>query len=438
MQQHKHISFLFTNIVNLFRYKKLGLLFIVLFLMCMFRQGMWAVDLELNRDYIVFNKFPAWQVIVNDDLRQAPPLLLAADEHIVGNISLARAHGLLQFIQGREAEATAVWQAAGLSPAEVTAVQGLYAESINQPQVAIAWYKHAIELDPKLASAWRTVGELHQQQGELIAAKAAYEQAFSLGDADSADLLAKLWRDEGDHGMAIEIWQSALEMFPDDPDRLRWWQGLTNSLRATSQWEAGVEEVENALQEYPEDAWLYVEKGAIIYGSSADTVRAMDALNKAIALDDTIVAAYSAAAGIMAVERQYAAAYDWYTEAIKRNPQNASWHVARGHMARADGNLPLARDTFLTAVDRFPNFAPAYFGLATVYQQLDQKDDAVAAVNQALLVSETKEAQNYFLAAEIYEWGGRLDEAVAIYEQLLMIEPENDRARQAIQRLQNR
>jgi tetratricopeptide (TPR) repeat protein len=278
---------------------------------------------------------------------------------------------------------------------------------------------------------------LEQQAGLLEAAVMAYEHALVQEYADSVDPLAKLWRDEGDHEKAIAIWQSALVEFPVHADRLRWWQGLTNSLRATDHWEAGFIAVRRALQEFPEDARLYVEKGAIVYGFSADSTAAIEAINTAIDLDDTIAAAYSTAASILAAERMYEDAYDWYTEAIIRNPQMPSWYVARGHMARATGDLPKALDAFLVAIDRFPNFSPGYFGIAKVYQQLGDKEEAATAVERALQVTDSKDVQDFLQAAEIYEWSGDLDEAIIANQSALALDPDNSQATQALQRLQN-
>jgi tetratricopeptide (TPR) repeat protein len=415
-----------------------GLVIISLVLLFGLRQDEWLTSLRVNRALVRFNQYPVWLAIGNDHVLESVSFVLSYIDNDINDISLARARGLLLFVWGQEEEAIKVWEMSGLLSAEVTAVQGRYAQSVNQPEVALAWYERTVELDPTLASAWHALGELYQQQGESAAAKIAYERAFSLGDASSVDVLARLWREEGNHATAIDIWQSALDTFSEDPDRLLWWQGLSNSLRATAEWEAGIIAVERALQEFPEDARLYVEKGATIYGLSADVTAAIDAINTAITLDDTVTGAYSTAAGIMAAAKQYEEAYDWYTKAISRDPQMPSWQVARGHMARAAGDLPLAKEAFLATIGRFPNFPPAYFGIATVYQQLGEGENAAAAMDQALQLTGKTEVQDYLRAGEIYESSGNLDKAIAVYQQILSLDPDNQTAVQALQRLQNR
>lgn len=427
--------------LNLLISKKTGVAIIGLMLLLALRWEPLLASAWKNSGLTAFLQIPAWRLVAVEDLpKDIEPVTVFVQRAFSAandSVTLAKAYGLLLFVQGREDEAAAVWQAAGLSAAEVTAVQGRYAESVNRSDAAVIWFEQAVAFDENLASAWHALGWHRQQVGDSAMARTAYEQALALGFASSVDPLARLWRDDGDHETAAAIWQSALQHYPIHADRLRWWQGLTNSLRAAARWDEGWEAVTAALQEFPEDAWLYVEKAAIVYGRSADADAAMEAVHTAVSLDDTVVGAYSTAAGILAAERRYEAAYDWYTEAIRRSPNNSSWYVARGHMARAAGDLSLALESFQIAIERFPSFPAAYFGIAVVYQKLDESGKAVEAVQQAVQLNRNMQVSDYLLAAEIYEWSGELEQAVNAYQQILLLNPDNPVASQALQRLQN-
>lgn len=402
------------------------------------RQEEWKTTFKINQVLLAINQHPIWQGVFNGPLPIAASASIFRNEQLLTNPTVARGWGLLLFQSGNETEAISIWQNADLSPGKVMANQGHYAKSTNDFHTAIIWFGNSVRLAPMLASSWHELGELNTQLGHFADAKTAYAQGISLQNSASVNPLAILWRDEGNHANAIEVWQSALNSFSADPNRLLWWQGLTISLRATEQWERGRETVELAIQEFPRDARLYVEKGAIIYGFNSDASVAMDAINTAITFDSTVITAYSTAASIMAGEKQYMTAYDWYTEAINRNDHVSSWYVARGHMARAAGNLPLALESFIAAIERFPNNAPAHFGIAQVYQQLDQRENAFRAIERALEADGLVNVQAYLLAAEIYEWNDSINEAVTLYRQVLLIDPENIVAKQAIQRLQNK
>lgn len=407
----------------------IGLLFILLRWQVL--TGMiWA-----NAGMVEINQYPAWRSIFFEMEAPKSAYVQRAAYYNPGRVALWRGLGLLHFAQGQPEQALSVWQGAGLEPAQVAAVQGRYADSIEQYDVALAWFAYAVELDPGQAEAWHELGRLQHQAGQNEAAIAAYGQAFALGYADSANPLAKIWRDARAYEMALEAWLAALHTFPEHPDRVLWWQGLTNGLRATEQWEVGVNASEVALKEFPEDATLHVEYAALIYRHSGDVDTAMNAIERAVKLDESTIGAYNTAASIMAAEGKYMSAYNWYAKAAERDAQNPSWFVAQGNMARAAGELSLALSVFETAIVRFPDFAPAHYGIALVHQQLGEKENAANAITRALQSVERQDVQYYLRAGEIYVWSGNAVEAIAAYQQALDIDPDNALAAAALQRL---
>lgn len=418
---------------------KPGIILVSLLLIAILRWESLIGFIWINASFLEMNHYPVWHSITSDPLLDVEPpetvLLQQALQFNQENTSLWRGWGLILLAQGKEGEAIAAWQGAGLEPAQVVLSQGHYARSVGQHDTSLAWYEYAINLDPTLAAAWHEIGILRMYAGQVEAAKAAYETAFALGYADSANPLATLWRDEGEYQKAIEIWQSALNAFPIHYERLRWWQGLSNSLRAAGQWQEGLRVVELALHEFPEDARLYVEYGALIYGDSGNVDAAMAALNRAMTLDETMVSAYSTAAQVLASERRYTEAYERYGQVIERDPQNSTWYVAQANMARAMGELLLARRAFMEAIVLSPDFAPAHYGIASVYKQLGDKDNATSAITRALQLSNNQNLPYLLRAGEIYEWSGNSAAAVEAYQRAIAIEPDNATATVALQRL---
>lgn len=352
-------------------------------------------------------------------------------------LNYRRGLGYSLALQRQENEAIVAWQGTSVQPLDIFVAWGDKARLERKYNKAFYWYQKALDVDMTYAKGWHHVGLCHQEVGEKELAIEAYRHAFSLGYAECVTDLAKLfWKNNSD--LAIPVLKEALEKFPTHDDRLQWWQILTNSLRANSRWEEGLKTVNQALQEYPDDARLYVEKGAMIYDRSANSDAAINILKKAIDLNNTIKGANSTIARIYAAEEEYDLAYEWYSREIYLAPENPSPYVARGHMARAVGNLPLAVDLFRETMKKFPDFSPAYFGLARAYQDIGNKEDAVVAVNQALQVAETKDVQDYLIAAEIYEWSGNYDKAISAYQHVLAIDSSNTAAVKGIRRLKNK
>lgn len=409
--------------------------FVGLAFIFIFRTNEWFHTFQSNYWLITYNQIPIWQTVADEDSPLHSPLFKVPSDQFSHNVSMARGLGLILFNQGLIDEALEIWQVAGLSTTEVFSIQAQYALSLNRQDVAISWYELAVNWDPASWSSWHALGELYAQNNQVEQSIDAYEMAVDLGSVESVDPLAKLWRDKGDHIEATRIWNSALRTFPGASERLSWWQGLSNSYRALEKWEMGLSAVEQGLIEFPNDARLHVEKGAHIYGVSADVNAAISSIQEAILIAPTLATAYSTMANILASEKRFDEAYDFYTTAINYSPQTQSWYLARGHMARASGDLTLALQSFLDAVDIFPEFLPAYFDLANMYRQLDDKENATLVINQALQLESKLNAQDYVTAGEIFEWQGDINRAIFAFEQALIIDPENVNAYNALQRI---
>lgn len=175
--------------------------------------------------------------------------------------------------------------------------------------------------------------------------------------------------------------------------------------------------------------------GYALYNSGEDTSAAIEAFQRAISLDNTLASAHAGMAGIMASEHRYEEALSWYSKALASEPDNNSWHVARAHMARASGDISLATNLFLDAIELFPEFAPAHYGIALVYRQLDEPKKAVKAIESALSLSSSPNLEYYLRAGEIYEWTGDFEKALAVYQRAYDLDPSSEPAYSGIMRV---
>lgn len=388
-----------------------------------------------NGGMLVLNQQPLWQSILQEvEVKEGVGIRQALERNSEDEV-LWQAQGMLHFARGNESEALGTWIEGGIEPAQVALQQGHYAQFVGRDDVALAWYEYAVVLNPGQAEAWHEMGALYEARGDIEAAVAAYERAFELGNPESADPLARIWRDRGRYDKAIAVWREALDTYTSHETRLEWWRGLTNSLRATDQWEIGVDAAERALREFPEDARLHVEYGVMVYYGWGNVEPALEALGRAVELDKEMVDAYGAAGAIMAREGQFSAAYDWYSRAIDADPKNASSYVARGHMARAAGDYALALSAFEEAIARFPEFAPAHHGIAVIHQELGEKVKAENAIRRALALDGGNRVNYYLRAGEIYEWNGKLTDAAEAYRLALELDPGNQVAASALRRI---
>ena len=409
---------------------------VVVLLFVILRREVISGAIWSNVGMATINHYPLWDGVLPTVRVPSITSVSNALRYDPNNVALIRWLGLSEFRQGNEEEAVAVWRQAMLEPVEIAVQHGKYAQIVGQSDTALAWYEYAVGLDAAQAEAWHQVGLLRQEAGDLDGAKVALEQALSLGHAASADSLATLLRDDGDAQAAAEVWQLALSTFPEHPDRLRWWYGLTNILRAEGQLDSALKATTEATAEFPDAAQLYVELGLLLYETDPGAVdKALQTLEHATQLDSDLPSAYSAMARISATERRYAAAYEYYGEALRRSPGNRSWLLGRANMARALGDYSLASELYEEIISLYSDYPRTYYEVAEVYMLDDKPEKAISAIRHAIELAGESNPEYYFRAGVIYEWIGEKEQARSAYQRVLELNNNNAQAMDALERL---
>jgi tetratricopeptide (TPR) repeat protein len=395
---------------------------------------------RLNVGLLEASHVPAWQVIGSGEtyrIAEWRRVLLSRVIHnnSINDPALWWGWGLYLYSQGQTEEALSTWRTAGIDPGVVAKTQGHYASSLGYPSKALEWYSLAVEIDPELANIWHEMGVLHEDGGQFDRAREAYANAVELGNAASVHSLATLWREQSNHKEAVRIWQSALTAYPAHEERLRWWRGLCNSLRGMADWPAVLSATEYAIQEFPGDAQLHVERGYALYYGSNDHEASIAHFQRAIVLDENMAVAYAAIGELSVIEGRYTLAIDYLSQAIERDPSNRAWHVERAGAALQKGDLEKSLQYFDDVVELWPEAAYPYYRRALVLQLLGRPHDAIASIETAIDLVASPVPQYYVRAASLYEEIGNETSALRAYEAALRISPENEAAREGIRRM---
>lgn len=342
--------------------------------------------------------------------------------------SLFHALGFVLLSQNRPQEASHYWEKVSYPPTNNFVLRGDQARYANQLNEALEIYYEALNFEPSLAAAWYGIGVIEKNNNRTIDAINAFQHAWNLGHPNSTHQLASLLRDNQNFEESISIWQQALANYPTHPHRQRWWQGLSNTLHSTKQWEIGVQTTEQALQEFPDDPQLYAELGYMLYKATGDLNTAYETLQYANKLSDDPSYSHSLIGNMMSQEQRYHEAYFWYDSALKFQPNKLSWKIARAHAARASGDLTTAQFEFEEIIKQHPESAIAYYGLSLTLQQQGNLKRSADMVWQALNYDSNPGIANYLNAGEIFEQNSDYKNALWAYQQVLIIEPQEPTA----------
>lgn len=130
-----------------------------------------------------------------------------------------------------------------------------------------------------------------------------------------------------------------------------------------------------------------------------------------------------------AVMRQSIAAYPGF---LYRD----EWLSLLGDILKAQGRWSEAAGVYQQIAVENPHDWKAYYEAAWAYQQSGQTDQAIGAIEQALLLESTD--PRYYVArraGQIYEAAGQPEKALAAYRRVLSLRPDDKTARQALERL---
>jgi tetratricopeptide (TPR) repeat protein len=170
----------------------------------------------------------------------------------------------------------------------------------------------------------------------------------------------------------------------------------SNRFAAKGNWQKAIERLNNAIASYPRYAEAYNNLG-VAYGRLGDRARNIEALQKAISLNDHFAAAYLNLARIAIVDRDFPQAEDLLNKATAIDPTD-----------------------------------PQILGPLANMQLLNRHyDEALATCRRAHSASRGGHALVHYVAARIFEQENRPAEALAELQVLLSEEQSGPRADQA-------
>lgn len=243
------------------------------------------------------------------------------------------------------------------------------------------------------ATLWRAIGALNSGDGHT-----ALELSGSLaaqGDRIALGLMGRAYELVGDLPAAIEVWRQtenvdALLRVADSATQAGYLDDALEAFYAA--WELDPEEGVGPLA-----GFLWREKG-----------------------DPTAAEA---------VWRQSLAAHPYSRD-------HAGWLRSLGDFLSAQGRWPEAVEVYEQFIVESPNdikVHKVYYELAWAYHMNGQADQAIIAIEQALILN--REWYVVLRAGQIYESAGETEKAWVAYQEVLNLNPTNKTALEALERL---
>ncbi|MBL7077196.1 MAG: tetratricopeptide repeat protein [Kiritimatiellae bacterium] len=356
-------------------------------------------------------------------------------------------------------------------------------------ETAEAALNRALEINPDIAQVHQTLGLVYQRQGDMDKAAAEFRTGAELapddprvqiklvqfklqtGEATEARQileafverlpesgmaqleLAKLDFKDRQFEATLERLEKILELAPNHMEALIL---RSRAWLMTDRAEEAVETLERLVERYPRHPRLQYELG-LAYITVRDLLKAVDALDEAIALAPTLLPARLLRAethirrgnaeevvaelrtlrrqlpknekvhlllgAAYSIEGQRAKAVEVYRSLVELKPDSARSLYLLGKALLSDGQRDEARSTLESAREIDPDFQPAFFLLTAMDVREDQHDTAMARV-QARLEAAPESARLLYLMGIIQVDRKDYDAAELTFRQTIDVAPD--------------
>jgi len=351
----------------------------------------------------------------------------------LGHIGLGFAYEAL----GETEKSKNAWIEAGLQPHEFNAV-GNEMYKLEEYDQAMQWYERALLVDPESAEAWLSIGKLYDRTRDFLNALKAYNNAWSENPELATLQLVDSYKRVGDLDSIETLLEYMLNKYPTSSERVKWWDSLGEILSINNDWDKVILVYEEALNEYPNEIIFHVNLGWAYYESGVGLVRALEQIDRLISSNPESGIAYYTKARILAREKLFNDADEFFKIALTMNPDANWWYLERANNAIRGQKIDLAIEIYQSLIERNPEFIPVYYRIAKAYKLIDQRSKALSSIESAQAIIRKPDFEHFMNLGEIYEWAGEKNKALDSYQNAFVINPDSLSALEAINRLTNK
>jgi tetratricopeptide (TPR) repeat protein/S1-C subfamily serine protease len=298
--------------------------------------------------------------------------------------------------------------------------RGLLYYNQGKPDLAVADYNKAIDLNSNFAVAYTNRGLLYYEEGSSDLALADWNKAIDLNSnfAGAYNNRGLLYYEEGSSDLALADWNKAIDLNSN-------FAGAYNN-RGLLYYEEGssdlaVADYNKAIDLNPNLAQAYTNRGLLYYHQGSPELALTD-YNKAIALNPNFAEAYTNRGLLYYNQGSSDLAVADYNKAIDLNPNLAQAYTNRGLLYYHQGSPELALTDYNKAISLNPNFALAYTNRGVLYKDQGKLDLALADLNKAIDLN-PNEALAYNNRGALYKDQGKPELALADLNKAIDLNP---------------
>ena len=324
---------------------------------------------------------------------------------------------------------------------------GLLAVGVGKVQVALSFFKTALEANPKTAQFWLSYIDALIELERFVDARIVLDQAKSKGaGGDGFEQLATRLNE-------LEHEPAKASQKNSEPSQDQF-QSLINFFKQ-GRLQQAQEQAETLVQQFPKSSVLHNLQGAILKGMGQFD-QAIASFKKALTIKpDYAEAAYNLGTTLygqgkleeaiqgyrkaIAIKPDYAKAYynmgnalreqgkleetiEAYNKSLAIEPDNARIYNNMGNVLRFQGKLQEAIEAYTKALTIDPDSGEAYNNIGTALQKQGKFKEAIEAYKKSFTIKPDNAEAHFNIGSTLREQG-KLEEAIEAYNNALAINP---------------
>ncbi len=280
--------------------------------------------------------------------------------------------------------------------------------------------KQVVKLDSKTVKIFEQ-GFISHQRGQLVQAKAAYEQVLEKQPKhfDALHLLGVIASQSQDHALAEELIGKAIEINPFSASAH---SNHGTALKELKRLDDALASYDKAIALKPDYADAFYNRGVAL----KELKRLDDAIasyDKAIVFKPDYAEAFNNRGTALKELRRSHDALASYDKAIDLNPNYAEAFNNRGTALKDLKHLDAALESYVKAITLKPNYADAFYNLGIALKELKRLADALASYDKAIALKPDYAEAFYNRGIALQEFK-RLDDALASYDKAIALKPD--------------
>jgi len=284
----------------------------------------------------------------------------------------------------------------------------------SAPEQALRYFEDAIRLDGSQASAYSGLAKAFLSLGKNDLADAARQKYLKLSPVARALSEASSLFAKGEASQAEQVCEKLLKQSPSNTDILRLLAKIASKDERHIVAEGLLKRIIKLSVNHQQP---YSDLGRF-FGTRGRFPEAVEMLQKAVAMDPTVISNQQQLGGFLAILGKPADALNAYSKALQLDPNYPPALVESGHMLRILGRSQEAIKAYETGIQLRPDYGDAWWSLASLrsYRFSTAQIDEMQARLASSTLDEKSQAGFRFALARAFEGNNDFETAWQHYE----------------------